>query len=55
MLSSDVLAAAKMKAQFPISYADAFAISTALRAQAVVVTGDPEFHAVAHLVEILWL
>jgi len=52
---SDVLAAAKLKAQFPISYADAFAVSTALRVQAVVVTGDPEFHAVAHLVEVLWL
>ena len=52
---SDVLEAAKMKAQFPISYADAFAISTALRAPAVVVTGDPEFHAVAHPVEVLWL
>ena len=52
---SDVLEAAKLKAQFPISYADAFAVSTALRVQAVVVTGDPEFHAVAHLVEILWL
>jgi hypothetical protein len=44
-----------VKAQFPLSYADAFAISTALRSQAMVVTGDPEFRAVAHLVEILWL
>lgn len=52
---ADVLAAARVKAQFPLSYADAFAISTAMRSQATVVTGDPEFHAVAHLVEILWL
>jgi uncharacterized protein len=52
---SDVLEAAKMKAQFPISYANAFAVSTALRVQAIVVTGDPEFHAVAHLVEVLWI
>ena len=44
-----------VKAQFPLSYADAFAISTALRSQAMVVTGDPEFRTVAHLVEILWL
>jgi ribonuclease VapC len=52
---SDVLAAARVKAQFPLSYADAFAVSTALRLQAIVITGDPEFHTVAHLVEILWL
>jgi predicted nucleic acid-binding protein len=52
---TDVLEAARVKAQFPLSYADAFAISTALRSQAMVVTGDPEFRAVAHLVEILWL
>jgi ribonuclease VapC len=51
----DVLAAARVKAQFPLSYADAFAISTALRSQAIVITGDAEFHAVEHLVEILWL
>jgi len=52
---ADVLAAARVQAQFPLSYADAFAISTAMRSQATVVTGDPEFHAVVHLVEILWL
>lgn len=51
----DILGAAKVKALFPLSYADAFAISTAMRLSAVVVTGDPRFHAVAHLVEILWL
>jgi ribonuclease VapC len=51
----DVLAAARVKAQFPLSYADAFAVSTALRSQAIVITGDPEFHTVEHLVEILWL
>ena len=52
---AEVLAAARIKAQFPISYADAFAVMTALRSNARVVTGDPEFHAVAHLVEILWI
>jgi hypothetical protein len=39
----------------PLSYADAFAVSTALRMQAIVITGDPELHTVDHLVEILWL
>lgn len=52
---ADVLEAARMKAQFPISYADAFAVTAALRSNAVVVTGDPAFQAVAHFVEILWI
>jgi ribonuclease VapC len=51
----EVLAAAKIKAQFPLSYADAFVVATAQRSQAVVVTGDSEFRAVAHLIEIVWL
>ena len=51
----EILAAAKLKAQFPISYADAFGVATAQRSQAVVVTGDPEFQTVSHLIEILWL
>ena len=50
-----VLEAAKIKAQFPLSYADAFVVATAQRSQAIVVTGDPEFRAVSHLIQILWL
>ena len=50
-----VLEAAKVKAQFPLSYADAFVVATAQRSQAIVVTGDPEFRAVSHLIEVLWL
>jgi len=49
------LEAAKLKARFPISYADAFAVATAIRMAAVVVTGDPEFRRVEHLVKIDWL
>ncbi len=49
------LAAARIKAEFPMSYADAFAVATALREEAAVVTGDPEFAKVEHLVEIDWL
>jgi hypothetical protein len=52
---TDALEAARVKAQFLLSYADAFAVSTALRSQAIVITGDPEFHTVEHLVEIAWL
>ena len=47
--------AAKIKADFPLAYADAFAVATALREDAVVVTGDPEFRQVEHLVKIDWL
>lgn len=52
---ADVLQAAKMKARFPISYADAFAVATASRMHATVVTGDPEFRQVEHLVTTDWV
>ena len=47
--------AAKIKADFPMAYADAFAVATALKENAAVVTGDPEFAKVEHLVKIDWL
>lgn len=50
-----VLAAAHLKANYPISYADAFAVAAALELHAVIVTGDPEFKRVSHLVSIEWL
>lgn len=50
-----VLEAARLKARFPISYADAFAAATAIRMNAVIVTGDPEFRQVEHLVTVNWL
>lgn len=49
------LEAARITADFPMAYADAFAMTTAIREDATVVTGDPEFRAVAHLVDILWI
>ena len=52
---SQVLDAARLKAQFPVSYADAFAIAAAIRENARLVTGDPELRSVAHLVDILWI
>jgi len=51
---ADVLEAARIKARFPISYADAFAVATALRENAAVVTRDPECRSVQHLVTIDW-
>ncbi len=50
-----VLEAARVKAQFPVSYADAFAIATAVREGATLVSGDPELRAVSHRVDILWI
>ena len=50
-----VISAAKIKAQHPLSFADCFAISTAKREDAVILTGDPEFKKVEKLVEIDWL
>ena len=51
----DVLDAARLKARFPLSYADAFALSTAIRFGARLVTGDPEFEAAEHLVDVDWI
>ncbi len=50
-----VLGAAKLKARFPIAYADAFAVATAIKEGASIVTGDPDFKHVESLVKIEWL
>ncbi|HEX16514.1 MAG TPA: type II toxin-antitoxin system VapC family toxin [Deltaproteobacteria bacterium] len=50
-----VLAAAHIKAQYAVAYADAFSVSLAQELGATVVTADPEFKRVASLVDILWL
>lgn len=50
-----VLAAAHIKAHHAVSYADAFAIALAQEKGAPLVTGDPEFKKVEHLVKVVWL
>lgn len=50
-----VLQAVEIKAEYPIAYADAFIVATALREEAQVVTGDPEFKKLEHLIRVLWL
>jgi ribonuclease VapC len=52
-----VLDAAHVKARFPISYADAFAVVAARDHGAVVLTGDPEFRPLAEagIVTVEWL
>lgn len=52
---SQIIDAAKIKSSYPVSYTDAFAISTALREKATIVTGDPEFKCVEKIVKIKWL
>ena len=47
--------AAEIKSDYPVSYADAFCIATAQRTGGRVLTNDPEFDAVRHLVAIVWL
>ncbi len=51
----EVLQAARIKAEHSLSFADCFAVATAVRENAVVITGDPEFKKVSHLVEIDWV
>ena len=50
-----VFAAAHIKANHRISYADAFAVAAALKLNGTIVTGDPEFEAVKDTVMIEWL
>ena len=50
-----VYEAAEIKAKYPLSYAEAFAVACALQNSAVLVTGDPEFKSVSHLIQIEWI
>ena len=50
-----VLEAAHVKANYPVAYADAFAITAAQANNGVLVTGDPEFEAVKDFVRIEWI
>jgi ribonuclease VapC len=53
--NSLIFQAAEYKAQYSISYADCFALASALEHKAVIVTGDPEFKKVEHLADIIWI
>lgn len=50
-----IIMASRLKAKYPISYADCFVIATALKEKAVVLTGDPEFKKAEEIVKIHWL
>ena len=53
--NSLIYQAAEYKALFSISYADCFALASAIEYNAVIVTGDPEFKKVEHLSSIIWV
>ena len=53
--NSLIFQAAEYKAQYAISYADCFVLASALEYKAAIVTGDPEFIKVEHLVNIVWV
>lgn len=50
-----VLAAAHIKANYPLSYADAFVVVAAQKINGIIMTADPEFQDITELVEIEWL
>lgn len=51
---ASAIAAARLKARLPISYADAFALACAREHGAALVTGDPELMRADHGIPILW-
>lgn len=52
---ASVLTAAHVKANYTLSYADAFVVAAAQELGGTVLTGDPEFRAVAELIRVEWL
>jgi uncharacterized protein len=52
-----IVDAARLKSKFAISYADAFAVETARRQKAALVTGDPELLALSKSepIELVWV
>jgi ribonuclease VapC len=53
--SDIILTAAEIKAEHAISYADCFAVASALKLGASIMTGDPELKKVEHLVQVMWI
>lgn len=51
----EVIKASRIKAKYPISYDDCFAVATACKERATVITGDPTFKLVEKLVNVEWL
>jgi predicted nucleic acid-binding protein len=50
-----VMRAAYLKAQYPISYADAFAAALTEQEKAILLTGDADFKRVEKIIKVEWL
>jgi len=50
-----VIDAARIKAEYSLSFADCFAVATARRESATIMTGDPEFKKIEHFVKVEWI
>jgi len=50
-----ILDAAHIKATHALSYADAFAVASAIREHATILTGDPDYLDIEDLVNVEWL
>jgi len=50
-----ILDAAHIKAHHALSYADAFAVASAVREDACILTGDPEYQTVEEIIHVEWL
>lgn len=50
-----VIDAARMKAQYPLSFSDCFSAITAQHNNAALITGDPEFKNIEHIITVEWL
>ncbi len=54
--SDDIIwRAAEIKAECAISLANCFAAATAIEKKAIIVTGDPDFKKIEHLVPVEWI
>lgn len=51
----DIIAAAKLKSIYKLSYADAFAVALAMKESAAVITGDPEIRDLANVLTVDWI
>jgi predicted nucleic acid-binding protein len=51
----EIVAAAKLKSTYRISYADAFAAALAVKENAALITGDPEMRDFAGVLTVEWI
>jgi len=51
----DIMEAARIKAKYPLSSADCFAIQSSMKENAPLITGDPEFKKADKVVKVEWL